>query len=86
MNILQPSGYCTYRQGQKLAFVSLAYFICVPYVAFNQQQIFPYTVFTECVSNGGKQRFYYRSQKPAVLVHSKSLVTHSIPFPDMPCH
>jgi len=29
MNFLQPSGYCMCRQGQKLAFVFLAYFICV---------------------------------------------------------
>jgi len=29
MNFLQPSGYCTCRQGQKLACVLLAYFIYV---------------------------------------------------------
>jgi len=63
--------------------------LCVPYVALNQQQIYPHTVFTDCVSNGGtlysrwgKQRFYYRSQKPETLVYSNALVTHSIPFPN----
>jgi len=29
MNLLQPSGYCTCRQGQKLACVLFAYFIYV---------------------------------------------------------
>ena len=62
---------------------------CVPYFARNQQQIYPYTVLTDCVSNGGtlyslwgKQRFNYRSQKPEASVHSNALVTHGIPFPN----
>ena len=29
------------------------YFVCVPYLALNQQQIYPDTVFTDCVSNVG---------------------------------
>ena len=53
MNPLQPSGYCTCRQGQKFASVFPTYFICVPYVALNQQLISPYIEFTDCVSNGG---------------------------------
>jgi len=62
---------------KKLTFAYLIF--CVPYVAFNQQQIYPYTIFTDSVSNGGKPRFYYRSQKPAASVYSNGLVTHSMP-------
>ena len=63
-------------------------FLC-PYVALNQQHIYPYIVLTDCVSNGGtlysrwrKPLFNYRSQKPEASVYSNVLVTHSIPFPN----
>ena len=88
MNSLQPSGYCTCRQGQKHAFVFPTYFICVfrTFLSINSKYT-PYTVMNECVSNGGtlysrwgKQRFKYRWQKPEASVHSNALVTHSIPF------
>jgi len=64
------------------------YHLCVPYVALNQQQIYPYTVLTKCVSNGGtlysrwRKRFNYRSQKPEDSVHSNAQASHSIPFPN----
>ena len=60
---------------------------CVPYVALNQQQIYPYTVLTDCVSNGGTlysrwgKSSNYRWQKPEASMHSNALVTHSIQFP-----
>jgi hypothetical protein len=91
LNPLQRSGCCTCRQGQNLPlFSSHISFVC-SYVALNQQQIYPYTVFTDCISNGGtlysrwgKQRLYYRWQKPEASVHSNALVTHGVPFPK-PC-
>jgi len=36
----------------------------------------------EHYSGRGKQRFYYRSQKPEASVHSNGLGTHSVPFPN----
>jgi len=54
MNLLQPSRYCTCRRGQKRNFVFLAYIICVFRMLLSiNSKYTPYTVFTDCVSNGG---------------------------------
>jgi len=54
MNPLQPSGYCTCRQGQKLASVFPTYFIFVfrTLLSINSKYT-PYIVLTDGVSNGG---------------------------------
>jgi hypothetical protein len=52
--------------------------LCIPYVSYNKQRIFPYTAFIDCVPNGrtlrsltGTERFFYRSQKAAALLRRK---------------
>ena len=53
MNPLQPSGYLRVAKGKTCLCFPHIFHLCVPYVALNQQQIYPCTVFNDCVSIGG---------------------------------
>ena len=73
----------------KLAFVFLAYFICVfrTLLSINSKySAIQYSLIVflmeEHYFRWGKQRLYYHSQKTEASVHSNAPVTHIIPFPN----